>query len=363
VRAALRRGSVPASLLLVSFAHGAAAHADSVSEELTVGSTVAAAGNPATQWLADRLACAWSPADDWELALDLSASRARSTTISANASDAIVTSMSLSYAPDEHWSISITGGWSPRVNKSSLARIEADDLPTGVAEADVVLVASSRMTSVSLSASYDTASEGDLSTLISASARASFFTTDQAITSVSDPDGQMFTIDEMREHCATHDCSDPLWDGLWPLRDEVRQLVIGAGVGETVYQDTDMNLDAEYFVYDRDPTQAGFFAVATVDGGNLGDGVAVAPQRYAVSPSIAHRFGTASATASASYGRYIYDDLGHEVTASLRVQVKLHLDDDRRLKLYGKLTSSWDVPPEARTSQSVSLAVGGEYAW
>src|SRR6185503_18881161 len=141
-----------------------------------------------------------------------------------------------------------------------------------------------------------------------------------------------------------------------------RQLAVGAGAGYTLNEDTDVGVDFEYFYYDQDPTQAGYFAVATVDGGNLGDGIAVAPMQYAVSPSIAQRFGAVSATASAAYGGYI-DELGHDLSASLRVQVKLDLDGDRRLKLYGKLISSWDVPPDARPSQSLSFALGGQYAW
>jgi hypothetical protein len=131
---------------------------------------------------------------------------------------------------------------------------------------------------------------------------------------------------------------------------------------ETALEDTDLGLDFEYYLYDRDPTEAGYFAVATVDGGYLGDGMAVAPMQFAMTPSIARRFGDLSTTATLAYGNYIHD-LGYELAASLRVQVKFKLDDDKRLKLYTKLRSSWDVAPGYPASQALSVAVGGQYGW
>ena len=184
----------------------------------------------------------------------------------------------------------------------------------------------------------------------------------ELIVSGADPTGESFTNQEMREHCTTHACSRELRDGLWPQWTQVRQFVVGASVVETALQDTDLGLDFEYYLYDRDPLEAGYFAVATVDGGYLGEGMAVAPMRFTMSPSIGRRFGDISTTATLAYGNYIHD-LGYELVASLRVQLKLKLDDDKRLKLYTKLNSSWDVPPDYAASQALSLAVGCQYGW
>jgi hypothetical protein len=355
----MRRSSVIALTLVV---RAAAAHSDDVADEIVVGTTVATPDSPAMESLGNRIAGTWDPNDRWSLALDISASRGRSTTISSVASDAVMTSLAADYTANDHWSVRVTAGWSPRITSSSFATIEAEGLPGGMTEADVNLVSSSWMTSLGVSVSYDTAGGGDFEIVASGNARASYFESEQSIAALWDPSGELYTTDEMREQCATHLCSRELRDGLSPQWTQVRQFVVGASVSETAFDETDLGLDFEYYAYDRDPTEAGYFAIATVDGGYLGDGMAVAPMRFAMSPSIGRRFGDISTSATLAYGNYI-DDLGYELSASVRVQLKLQLDDDKRLKLYTRLTSSWDVPPDYTASQALSLAFGAQYGW
>jgi hypothetical protein len=352
----MRRSSAIAVAL---FVRAATARADSVAEEIVVGTTVATATSPAMESLGNRIAGTWDPNGRWQLALDVSATRARSTTISALANDAVMTSLSAEHTPNDNWSIRVTAGWSPRITSSSFAAIEAEGLPGGMAQVDVA--SSSWLTSLGVAASYDTAGTDDFEVVATLNARASYFESVQAITTLRDPTGQTFTTTQMRDHCAIYTCSRELRDGLWPRWTQVRQFVVGASVMETAFADTDLGLDFDYYVYDRDPTQAGYFAIATVDGGYLGDGMAVAPMRFAMTPSIARRFGDISTTATLGYGNYI-DDLGYELSASVRLQVKFKLAD-RRLKLYGSASSSWDVPPDYAASQALSLAIGGQYSW
>jgi hypothetical protein len=349
-------------IVLVLVVRAAVARADGVAEEIGVGTTVATSTSPAMESLSNRLGGTWDANDSWQLGFDVGASRSRSTSISALANDAVITSLSADYTANDHWSFRVTAGWSPRITSSSVATIEAEGLPGGMAEADVNVSASSWMTSLGATASYDTAGGGDFEIVTSLSASASYFESEQAITSLREPTGDSFTNAEMREHCETHMCSRELRDGLWPQWTQVRQFVIGASVMETAFEDTDLGLDFDYYAYDRDPTEAGYFAVATIDGGYLGEGIAVAPMQFTMSPSIARRFGDISTTASFGYGNYIHA-LGYEMSTNLRVQVKLQLDDDRRLKLYAKLSSTWDVPPGDSASQSVSAALGAQLGW
>ena len=355
----------PTSLIaLVVVVRAATVRADSVSEEVSVGTTVATATNAATQWVSDRIAGSWEPNQRWRVELEMSATRSRSTEISANASSGVGGSLAADLSPSSHWTLGAIVGWAPYVTKSSFARIEADGLPDGMVEADVNLVSSSWMMSVGLSAAYDSGGTGDFSTAASLRVGASYYDSEQSIVTVRDPDTlREYTTMELREDCEYYgDCSAELREGLWPQWTQVQQFTLGASVTETVYQDTDLGMDFEYYLYNQDPTQAGYFTMATVDGGNLGEGISVSPMDYVLSPSIGHRFGDFAATGTLSYGKYIRD-LGHDVTASLRVQVRLPLADDKRLRLYTKLTSSWDVTPEDLPRQSVSLALGGQYAW
>jgi hypothetical protein len=355
----MARSSLIAIALL---AGGPVASADSVGEELVVGTTVATATTPAMESIGNRLAGTWEPSERWSFTLDVGATRSRSTTLSALANDAVVTSLAADFTANDHWSLRASVGYSPRVASSSFATIEADGLPGGMAEADVNLVSASWMTSLGLSASYDTAGDGDYEISASLSARASYYNTQQAIASLYDASGEMFSAAEMRDFCSDSPCSAELREGLSPQWTQVNQIAVGASITETAFQDTDLGLDAEYYHYDQDPTQAGYFALATIDGGYLGDGVAVAPMQFAVTPTIARRFGDVSATASLSYGNYI-DAMGYELSAGLRVQVKFAVTDTTRLKLYAKLGSSWDVQPGYPAGQALSLALGARYSW
>ena len=74
-----------------------------------------------------------------------------------------------------------------------------------------------------------------------------------------------------------------------------------------VEQDTDLTLSGDYYHYEEDPTQVGFFSVATagrtlVTGGN---GVPIAPLRYLLRPEVVHRFGDFSAKLWVTTGRYV----------------------------------------------------------
>ncbi|HEY5925146.1 MAG TPA: hypothetical protein VIV11_25865 [Kofleriaceae bacterium] len=356
----MRASSLISIALLV---RGTWSHADSISQEVSVGTTVVTAADAASQWISDRIAGSWEPSERWRVELEMSATRSRSTAISARASDGVGGSLAADLSPSSHWSLGLILGWAPYVTKSSFARIEAEGLPDDMVEADVNVVSSSWMTSVGLSATYDSGGTGDFSTTASFRIGGSYYDSEQAIVTVRDPDTlRTFTPAELREHCEYYECDAELREGLWPQWTQVQQFTLGASVTETLYQDTDLGMDIEFYLYNQDPTRAGYFTMTTVDGGNLGEGISVTPMDYAVSPSIAHRFGDVAATGTLSYGKYIHD-LGHDVTASLRVQVKVPLAGDKRLRLYTKFSSSWDVTPDYLPSQSVSLAVGGQYGW
>ena len=68
------------------------------------------------------------------------------------------------------------------------------------------------------------------------------------------------------------------------------------------------------------------------------------------------------AMAGVAYSQYV-DALGTDVTATLRLQYKLALDGDRRLKLWAKLTGARDVDSMNTTSKAGSAALGVQYQW
>ena len=172
----------------------------------------------------------------------------------------------------------------------------------------------------------------------------------------------MLTTRQVGDHCTTHQCSDELRASLSPKGTRLTQLAINAGVMHTMEGNGDLGLSASYYLYDKDPTQVGYFSLATLGRGNLGNGVSIAPRRYSFSPSIGNRWGALSGTLAVTYGVYIRE-LGYDLTTSAKVQYKLKLDGSTRLKLFSKLAGSWGADQDGNTTSAVSMALGAQYTW
>jgi hypothetical protein len=209
---------------------------------------------------------------------------------------------------------------------------------------------------------YDTAA-GDVHALsASLSAGATYFTAQQEITSVQDPGGAILDAAGMRMRCQLAACSSAVAGALWPQAVQLGQFALGASVTDTVDGDTDLSLDASYFLYDHDPLQLGYFALATIARSTLGSAAGAPLLRDAITPSVAHRWGKLAATASLSYADYA-DGREFDLGASVRVQYKLALGGAHRLKIYAKLAAGSHVDASYELTRSGSGGLGAQYTW
>jgi hypothetical protein len=100
---------------------------------------------------------------------------------------------------------------------------------------------------------------------------------------------------------------------------------LAAGATVTLFRDTDVGLSGNYYVYSDDPTQVGFFALAT--GGrlpaSLGDPVPLVPLLWSLRPALTHRFG--EAVALSVYYEYAdgYAQEGTNNLVGLRLSVRV----------------------------------------
>lgn len=114
---------------------------------------------------------------------------------------------------------------------------------------------------------------------------------------------------------------------------QLSRFSINANVGHTEYRNSDLGLDATYYLYDKDPTVAGYFWLPGIGPSNLGNGVAIAPLRYAVSLTVGNRWGKLQGTFALAYGSYLAAQ-GYELGASLRVQYKVKPRDAAALRAF-----------------------------
>jgi hypothetical protein len=351
----------PLLILAIVVARSPNAHANAAADEISAGATVSAPTTPSLNWIADRIAGAWDATSRWQLRIALDATRVMAP--GGEESNTIFnTSASAELAIDSHWTVSLTAGGSPASTTHSSATILDDTLPGDQGEALAQLAARSAVLSLAASLEYDTAGSSDHETSGSLTVGATHFRSIQAITSIIDPDGQMLTPGEVSDHCAAYGCTSELRSALSPKGTQLTQLALGAGLLHTVEGTGDLGLSASYYLYDQDPTQLGYYSLATLGRGNLGSGVSVAPLRCTVTPTIGDRWGPLSGTLAVTYGIYVRD-VSYELAPSLRVQYKLKLEGDARLKLYGKLAGSRGADQDGNTTTSMSLGLGAQYSW
>ena len=347
----MRRSFVVATLLVCA---PPAARADAVADEVSTGTTLATATTPSSSWVANRISGVWDVDDSFTLQVDFGVTR--STTYSKTGA------LSLAFTASDHWSLSVAGSWVPAATSSSTTTLALEELEDEVTLADAELSATSSQISLAASATYDTAGDSDHETTASVTLGVDHAQSQQTFASIVGEDGEMLTTDDVRAYCETRMCSPEIEAAMSPLWTQLSRFSINASVARTEYRDTDLGLDATYYLYDKDPTVAGYFRLPGIGPSNLGDGVAIAPLRYAVSPAVTNRWGKLQGTIGLAYGSYLAAQ-GYELGANVKVQYKLRIDDDTTLKLYSSVASSWHVDVANELTTSLSFAFGGKYTW
>jgi hypothetical protein len=339
-----------------------AAHASGALEELAAGAAPATETAPGSRWISDKLAAIWDLDARSQLRLDLSSTRVYSDATDITRGDVYLGSLSAVYSPDDHWSLRLNGSWSPESTTRATVAVDAQGLFAATMQVDAQLHAAASSFAFGAAVDYDGAA-GDLHALsASLSASATYFVAQQEITSVQDPSGATLDAAGMRMRCQIEVCSSAVAGALWPQLVQLGQFALGASVTDTVDGDTDLSLDASYYLYDHDPLQLGYLALASIARSTLGSATGAPLLRDAVTPSVAHRWGNVAASASLSYSDYA-DGREFDVSASLRVQYKLALASSHRLKLYAKLAAGSHVDASYELTRSGSAGLGAQYTW
>jgi hypothetical protein len=342
-----------------------AAHAGGALEELAAGAAPATETAPGSRWVSDKLAGIWDLDARSQLRLDLSSTRVSSDASDTTRGDVYLGSLSAVYSPDDHWSLRLGGGWSPESTTRATVAVGAQGLFAEAMQVDAQLRAAASSFAFGAGVDYDSAGRGVHALSASLSISATYFTAQQEITSVQDPGGAgNATLDAagMRMRCRLEACTSEVVRALWPQSVQLGQFALGASVTDTVDGNTDLSLDASYYLYDHDPLQLGYLALATIARSTLGSATGAPLLRDAITPSVAHRWGNLAASASLSYSDYA-DGRELDIGASLRVQYKLVLAGSHRLKPYAKLAAGTHVDASYQLTRSASVGLGAQYTW
>lgn len=356
-----------------------AARAGGAVEEVSAGGAPAGA-----RWIGDRLAGIWDVDASAQLRLDVSATRMFAATGAATGA-AYLAALSAAYSTDDHWNLRLSAAWTPESATTASAVPTLGDPggpaapgrgpggtvvdQAGLDSAAVRITASSLAFGAGLD--YDAASDGLHSPSASLSFTATYFRSQQEITGARAGDVQLDPM-QLWARCQDRHCNDQALAALRPEWVQLGQFALGASVTDTIDRDTDLSLDAAYFLYDRDLAQSGYHALSTLASSSLGSATSAPLLRVALASSIAHRWTAVSATAGLSYAGYVDRAAADgppaeaplaDLAASLRVQYKLSLERSRRLKLYVKLGASTHVDRGYGHTGAGSAGLGAQYSW
>jgi hypothetical protein len=347
-------------LLAVALLAATGARASSISNELSSNSTQATQANPRAGNVSDALAASFDITDDWTLNAGASLTDEGKTTAlqrgAFGSSGTAVTAFSLGidWQASESWNAAVGVDFSPQSTQFTGTQVQVDAAGT---QANALLRSKSSSFEAGLDLTYDTAGESALEWSFGAGITTTHLATDQAITAVRiSADGKAATPQQIRDYCNSHKCAAALLVALRPQTNVTldSQRLSGA-VTAIAGKDTDLTLAGDYFVYDQDPTQVGYYSVARV--GRFGNGLNIAPLRFTVRPEVAHRFGDLSVKVWVQGGRYVTGTGQSTASAGLKLQYKF----TKSFKMWATASGERDVDEQGNETNSSCLSLGAGY--
>jgi hypothetical protein len=344
-------------VILALFAASAGAH--NVSDELTSSSTDATTANPRSGAVSDQLNASFDLNDEWTVSAGASlTAEGKTAALSRGAfgtSGGLVTSFSVGvdWQANDSWGIGLSFDYSPENTQFAGTQVLVN---AGGNQADALLRSKSLQAEGGLEVTYDTAGESDLEWSFGGGVTTTHLDTDQAITRVRTSNGAAATPQQIKDYCASHKCPRALLDALrvqtGVTLDSQR---LSATATAILWKDTDLTLSGDYYVYDQDPTQVGYYSVARI--GQIGNGLNIAPVQFSVRPEVLHRFGGFSVKLWVQAGQYVSGAGQGTTSAGLKLQYKF----TKTFKMWATGSVEHDFDEGGNETKSNSISVGAGY--
>jgi hypothetical protein len=339
--------------------------AHSLSDEIGVGTSQTNPRNPRTGFIYDRISGVADASEVVSFRFDLTLTHDAATKPTQGAQfgdtggNVLAGALGLDWTPSEHWPLSFEFDFSPSSTDSSDATVTFDVGSTS-SNADALLRARSSSVGFFLGAGYETAGDSDFESALNTSFSLTHYSTTQILSDVATANGPV----DRRQIIAY--CTRTAGQGvgcreLGPaLRSEaadLNQYRMAVSFTETFVADTDLTFGGAYYLYDKDPSQVGYFSIASIGRSvSLGNGVPAAPLRYSIRPDVTHRFGAFSADIWYQYGEYVPGE-GYGHSAGLKLQYKI----TKAVKIWASGTWQDDIDVQNASQVSTTVALGARY--
>ena len=322
------RAPVLALLVALPLATSAAAPKNSISNEIGFAAGQSSPNNPRTGQLMDTLAGVVDLGSGWSTDLLVGITIVEPTQgvarrdFGSRGGNTVYFSPGVTWEVNERLALSLVASYSPRTTLLTDTLITYDAQNGRSVNADALLSARTSSVGGRASAFYLIGGSSRFETAVDGAVGVTHFDVQQHIAATRDAAGASVTNQQVLAFCNTHRCSKQLLGLLRNQSTPLTQTEVRLGVTETIGLDTDVVLGGSYFLYDRDPTDVGFFGLVSADQGpTFGSGIPLAPVRWNVRPEVAHRFGDLGVRVWLRHGRYI-DDEGTTDLLGAKVQYR-----------------------------------------
>lgn len=352
-------------LMLVAAISGSALAAE-ISDQVSVNSASPTAGNPRAGSVSDSITATFDVGESWSVltgALITFEGRtpAPAGTVFADSGGLISTfSGGAEYHPGDNWNLALSADISPKSTQRSATQLNITTA-TGVDQsANALLRATSSSSDLQLSAGYDSAGDSQIEWSVTGDVTLTHLDTEQRIVALQEANGTVATTDAIIRYCQTHVCSTQLLHVIGPMPVATlnsARLTLSATL--TLLQDTDVTMSGDYYAYEQDPTQIGYFSLGATGRTQIagGSGVPIAPLRYVVQPELTQRMGDFSLRLWLRAGRYV-SGAGQTTRA---IGTKLQYKVTKTFRLWASAIWQRDIDSESNVSISKTFAFGAGY--
>ena len=343
----------------------AARASSSITDEVAGNSTQSSASNPRAGSIGDSLHLNLELDPHWSLnasAMLTFEGDAAGThnEFGTSSSSVALFSLGADFLLSEHWTFGASIAGSPRSTLfAGTSFVGLNDRGVNVPVHALIQSATSEA-SGTLDFAYDTAGESDLEWSFGGAATFTHLDTSQMVTEARFfKETRILTPAEVKAACNR---GGPLCvRGLLTALDETPASLdsqrLSANATATLDRDTDVTLTVDWYHYDQDPAEIGFFSL--VEAGHAGLGVPIAPLHYLVKPEVQHRFGDFSLRFWVQAGRYAQGTGQSTAGAGARAQYRLN----RSFRVWLTITGQNDVDESGESTKSGGLALGVGYRW
>ena len=333
----------------------------SVTEELTVDKADSTPDNPRAGSGSNHLAASFNLGEQWALdfSFDFTATQAPDPSgqkFPDQGGKATSFGLGTDWDPNDHISLGAVFNFSPKSTNLSGTTLDYQSGPGKTTTLDAQLRADSSSANAGLSFNYDTAGDGDLEWTFSLGVTGSQLDTTQQVTQVQLRNGDKLNKGDLNTYCTSNPkaCPKTLRSALKERAYTLDSAQLSAGAMATIFEDTDLGVTFDRWLYDQDPTDVGYFSLTGQKGFSGGGGVPIAPMKSDVRVDLTHRFGALSVRVNGSLGGYVDGTGGGTYSGGVRVQYKF----TKEFRLWLTLGARHDVDDAGADSVSRSGSLG-----